>query len=79
MTKAIEPGNVAAGADELGDVFGERTVGVVLADECDAEQLVMPLEVVEADRVEAKCDQPGVECDDAGVEVAVDERVGGAT
>ncbi len=35
--------------DEFGDVFGERTVGVVFADERDPEQIVVQLEVVESD------------------------------
>jgi hypothetical protein len=32
---------------DLGDEFGQRPVRVMLADECNAEQLVMQLEVVE--------------------------------
>lgn len=54
----------------------ERPVGIVLADEGGGEQLVVALEILEGYDVETEHDQPGVECNDAGAEVAVDERVG---
>jgi hypothetical protein len=63
-------------ADDLGDVFGERAVGVVFAGERDAEQIIVELEVVESDAGQAECEQAGVERDGGGAKVAVDKGMG---
>jgi hypothetical protein len=68
------PSRIAAFAD-FGDVFGERPVRVVFADERDTEKIVVQVEVLELDTGKAEREQRGVERDDRGSEVAVDERV----
>jgi len=58
-------------ADDLGDVLRERPVRVVFADERDGEQLVVALEILEGDDLQAERDQAGVEGDCRASEVAV--------
>ena len=61
--------------DDLGDVLSERAVGVVSADERDAEEVVVQLEVFKPDRAKTEGEQGCVERDGRGAEVAVDPWV----